>query len=110
MPRDAETDAVFSALADPTRRHLLETLSSGEQASATRLAGRLPISRQAVAKHLAALREAELVRADRVGRETLYSLQPEPLIAASDWIATVGAEWDGRLAKLKRSVERSVEG
>jgi DNA-binding transcriptional ArsR family regulator len=102
----AQVDSVFAALADPTRRHLLETLAAGERASATGLAGQLPISRQAVAKHLAALREADLVRADRVGRETLYSLQPEPLTAATEWIATVGAEWDGRLAKLKRSVER----
>ena len=95
---------LFAALADPTRRHLVERLASGGSASATALAAELPISRQAVAKHLAALREAELVRADRVGRETLYSLDPEPLDAATKWISTVGAEWDGRLAKLKRAL------
>jgi DNA-binding transcriptional ArsR family regulator len=100
----AQVDAVFTALADPTRRHLLETLARRDRASATGLAGELPISRQAVAKHLAALRDAELVRADRVGRETLYSLHPEPLDAATKWISTVGAEWDGRLAKLKRAL------
>jgi DNA-binding transcriptional ArsR family regulator len=100
----SEVDAVFAALADPTRRHLLQTLAGSDGVSATGLAGGLPISRQAVAKHLAALREAQLVRSDRVGRETLYSLRPEPLGEASRWIETVGAEWDSRLAKLRRSL------
>lgn len=100
----SEVDAVFTALADPTRRHLLQTLAGRDGVSATGLAGELPISRQAVAKHLAALREAELVRSDRVGRETLYSLRPEPLDEASRWIETVGAEWDSRLEKLRRSL------
>lgn len=95
------TDAVFAALADPTRRHLLEALASGS-ASATRLAAELPISRQAVAKHLAGLRAAHLVSAERAGRETLYSLDPEPLSDAAEWIARVGSEWDQRLAGLRR--------
>jgi DNA-binding transcriptional ArsR family regulator len=92
---------VFAALADPNRRHLLEALAQRE-ASATQLAADLPVTRQAVAKHLAALREAGLVDARRAGRETLYTLNPGPLDDAVTWIARVGGEWDTRLAALRR--------
>lgn len=95
-------DAVFAALADPTRRRVVETLAGGATVTASALAADLPISRQAVAKHLAALRRARLVRGERVGRETRYRLQAEPLGDAARWIATVGAEWDERLADLQR--------
>jgi DNA-binding transcriptional ArsR family regulator len=95
---------VFAALADPNRRHLLEALARNE-ASATQLASDLPVTRQAVAKHLAALREAGLVRSRRAGRETLYRLEPGPLDDAVAWITRVGDEWDGRLAALRRHVE-----
>jgi DNA-binding transcriptional ArsR family regulator len=98
----AAVDAVFTALADPTRRRLVETLAGGSTVTASALAADLPISRQAVAKHLAALRRARLVRTERVGRETRYRLRPEPLGDAAGWIATVGAEWDERLADLQR--------
>ena len=97
---------VFAALADPTRRHLVETLAAGGGASATSLAAGLPISRQAVAKHLAALGGAGLVQGRREGRETLYELRPQRLDEAAKWIASVGAEWDDRLARLRRLVER----
>ena len=97
-------DAVFAALADPTRRHLIEALA-GRPASATSLAADLPISRQAVAKHLAGLRSARLVTVKRSGREALYSLDPAPLTDAAEWIARVGAEWDRRLADLWRALE-----
>jgi DNA-binding transcriptional ArsR family regulator len=92
---------VFSALADPSRRRLLETLARRE-ATATELAADLPVTRQAVAKHLAALREAGLVDARRAGRETRYRLTPEPLEDAVAWIAEVGDAWDARLAALRR--------
>lgn len=98
----AAADAVFAALADPTRRSLVERLAGGGTATASALAGELPISRQAVAKHLGALGRARLVRSKRVGRETRYSLDPAPLTAAAEWIARVGGEWDGRLADLER--------
>jgi DNA-binding transcriptional ArsR family regulator len=97
---------LFAALADPTRRHLVERLASGGSASATALAAELPISRQAVAKHLAALGGAGLVEGHRSGRETLYELRPQRLDEAADWIAAVGSEWDDRLARLRRLVER----
>jgi DNA-binding transcriptional ArsR family regulator len=101
-----QVDAVFAALADPTRRGLLERLSRGDAVTASGLAATLPISRQAVSKHLAALNAAKLVRADRVGRETRYELRTEPLDDAARWIEAVGAEWDERLAALRRSVEK----
>ena len=100
------SDAVFSALGDPTRRRMIESLAACETATATALARELPITRQAVSKHLAALRGAELVSADRVGRETRYRLEPRPLADAARWIAGVGAEWDTRLADLDRLLAR----
>jgi DNA-binding transcriptional ArsR family regulator len=91
---------VFDALADPNRRYVLEALAQRETATATELAAEMPVTRQAVAKHLAALNEAGLVESRREGRETLYELTPGPLAAAMDWMAGVGAGWDSRLAKL----------
>ena len=104
MTATARADAVFTALADPTRRGLIETLSRRGRESITGLAADLPISRQAVAKHLAALSAAELVSSERVGRTTVYELRPEPLAEATRWIEMVGAEWDERLAALRRMV------
>lgn len=93
---------VFSALADPTRRHVVEALARGERVTPTVLAARLPISRQAVAKHLTALTEAGLVSPARAGREVRYALEPAAFAAAAEWMAEVGAEWDERLARLHR--------
>jgi DNA-binding transcriptional ArsR family regulator len=92
---------VFDALADPNRRYVLEALAQRDTATATELAAEMPVTRQAVAKHLAALNEAGLVESRREGRETRYELTPGPLATAMDWMAGVGAEWDSRLAKLK---------
>jgi DNA-binding transcriptional ArsR family regulator len=92
---------VFTALADPSRRRLLETLARRE-ATATELAADLPVTRQAVAKHLAALRDAGLVDARRSGRETRYRLTPGPLEDAVAWIGEVGDAWDARLDALRR--------
>ena len=93
---------VFGALADPNRRYVLEALAHRDTATATELAAEMPVTRQAVAKHLAALNEAGLVESRREGRETRYELTPGPLAAAMDWMAGVGAEWDSRLARLNR--------
>jgi DNA-binding transcriptional ArsR family regulator len=98
----AEVDAVFAALADPTRRRVIETLAAGSTVTASGLAAQLPITRQAVSKHLAALSRARLVRSARVGREVRYSLDADPLEDAARWIGRVGAEWDGRLGELQR--------
>ncbi|HLH66553.1 MAG TPA: metalloregulator ArsR/SmtB family transcription factor [Solirubrobacteraceae bacterium] len=99
----AGTDAVFAALADPTRRALLARIAAAP-ASATELAGELPISRQAVAKHLAALVGAGLLQRSRSGRDVLYRVTPEPLGDAVSWIARVGGQWDERLARLAREL------
>jgi DNA-binding transcriptional ArsR family regulator len=104
-PGDAKAGAVFAALADPTRRHLVAVLGAGGGATATGLAAELPISRQAVAKHLATLSRAGLVSQSRRGRESLFELDPRPLADAAQWLTAVGAEWDTRLADLKRLLE-----
>jgi len=93
-------DDVFAALADPTRREVLRSLSQRPELTASRLAGELPITRQAVTKHLAALQRAGLVEPRREGRETHYTLTPAPLADAMTWMADVGAHWDRRLARL----------
>jgi DNA-binding transcriptional ArsR family regulator len=98
---EPQVGAVFVALADPTRRHLVETLAEGPAATATGLAATLPISRQAVAKHLHLLEEARLVRRRRQGREAIFELDPAPMSDAAAWMATVGAEWDQRLDRLR---------
>lgn len=102
---EARVDLVFAALADPTRRHLVETLAAEPGATATGLAARLPISRQAVAKHLKLLGRAGLVSARRRGREARFELDPAPLADAATWIGAVGGEWDRRLGALQRLIE-----
>ena len=99
-------DSVFSALSDPSRRRLLESLAGRESASLSELAGQLPVTRQAVSKHLAALGEAGLVAATRVGRETRYRLTPEPLGDALDWMERIGDRWDERLRRLRDHLSR----
>jgi DNA-binding transcriptional ArsR family regulator len=102
----ADANDVFGALADPTRRALLERLSAEGGATATQLAAGLPMTRQAVAKHLAVLAGAGLVDARRQGRETRYRPTPAPLGEAVEWMTGIGAEWDERLAALARTVQR----
>jgi DNA-binding transcriptional ArsR family regulator len=102
----ADADAVFAALADPTRRGIYRELARGQADTASALARDLPISRQAVAKHLAALADAGLVASAREGRETRYRPTTGPLRDARAWMDEVGALWDDRLAALARLVER----
>jgi DNA-binding transcriptional ArsR family regulator len=97
---------VFDALADPHRRAMLDALAQRGEATPTELAAELPVTRQAVSKHLNALADAGLVESERVGRETRYRLTPEPLAEAAGWIARVGGEWDERLAALRGHLER----
>jgi DNA-binding transcriptional ArsR family regulator len=99
--------AVFAALADPTRREMVSRLLSDGTTSVPALTSTLPISRQAVAKHLATLDQAGLVeRAESAGREVRYRLRPGALSGASAWLAQADAAWEGRLRRLKRTVER----
>ena len=95
-------DQVFAALSDATRRDVLELIGARGEASATQLARELPVSRPATNKHLASLAEAGLVADRRQGREVLYRLTPAPMSEAMSWMATVGGEWDDRLAALRR--------
>jgi DNA-binding transcriptional ArsR family regulator len=97
-------DAVFDALGDASRRTLVRAIAARGDATATELAAGLPVTRQAVAKQLALLADAGLVRATRSGRETRYAVTPAPLEDAVSWMVEVGAQWDDRLARLGRSL------
>jgi DNA-binding transcriptional ArsR family regulator len=99
------TDRVFVALADPTRRDVLEVLGSRARASASALARDLPVSRQAILKHLAVLQEAGLVAGERHGREVQFTVQPGPLLATASWMTRLARTWDERLAALKHYAE-----
>jgi DNA-binding transcriptional ArsR family regulator len=101
---DLALGAVFAALADPTRRHVIEMLSQRSTVTASGLAEELPISRQAVAKHLRALTEAGLLARAQQGRETQYRLSPQPLDGAVRWMTAAGARWDQRLARLQEEI------
>ncbi|MFD9539019.1 ArsR/SmtB family transcription factor [Streptomyces sp. NPDC060022] len=98
-------DSVLGALADPTRRRLLDLLAAQGEATATTLAEGLPVSRQAVVKHLAVLDAAGLVTGGRVGREVRYTVRPAALDATARWMATLATDWDRRLADIKRVAE-----
>ena len=102
--RAGEGEDLFAALADPTRRRLLDRLSSDGPLSATDLARNAPVSRQAVAKHLGTLTAAGLVQPQRRGREVLYGVSPARLADASRWLADIGAKWDDRLAALGKQL------
>ena len=99
------TNAVFQALADPTRREVLRSLSASGPSTLAELSSRMPISRQAVAKHLSVLAGAGLVAGVGEVRGRRYRVTPRPLADAMDWMVDVGAGWDERLARLKRQVE-----
>jgi DNA-binding transcriptional ArsR family regulator len=96
--------AVFAALADPTRRAVVRSLAERQTVTASALAAQLPMTRQAVTKHLVTLAHAGLVEGHREGRETRYRLTPAPLDDAVRWMAEVGAAWDDRLARLRDHV------
>ena len=97
-------DAVFAALADPTRRGLFDAVVARGPVSATELADDVPISRQAVSKHLRILDDAGLVEARRRGRATMYEARPTGLREISDWVRAVDASWDRRLGRLHRQL------
>ncbi len=104
-PAVAELDELWSAVGDPTRRRMLNVLLNQGEATATTLAGELPVTRQAVSKHLAVLDRAGLVGSHRQGREVRYAVRPQRLYAATRSMAQVAAEWDARLSAIKRIAE-----
>lgn len=102
----ASADAVFDALGDPTRRAVLELVGRTGPATATELAAHLPVTRQAVVKHLDTLRAAGLVESNRTGRDVRYGLTAAPLESAAAWMARVGTTWDARLGRLQTRATR----
>ena len=96
---------VFQALADPTRRAILEVLRAGSQ-PVNGIARSFPISRPAISKHLRILREADLVKEVKVGRNHLYELHAEPLRDIDEWLAHYRHMWQHQLRNLKRYVEK----
>ncbi|MDN3359253.1 helix-turn-helix domain-containing protein [Actinomadura sp. DC4] len=109
MPPDNEAIAeqVFVALADPSRRAILGALASGGPATATDLAGQLPITRQAIAKHLTLLAEAGLVTASPGERRRVrYRLRSAPMQVAQQFLAAMARDWDGPLDALKDHLNR----
>ena len=101
----AEDDALWAAVADPTRRRVLDTLLEQGEATTTTLASALPVTRQAVAKHLVVLDRVGLVAGRRRGREVRYAVRPERLDDAATAMARVAAQWDERMARIKRLAE-----
>jgi DNA-binding transcriptional ArsR family regulator len=109
MPPDIEAIAeqVFVALADPSRRAILAALAKGGPATATDLASRLPITRQAVAKHLGLLAEAGLVTAEPGERRRIrYRLHSAPMQVAQQFLAALARDWDGRLDALRDHLDK----
>lgn len=94
-------DGVFTSLADPMRRAVLQAVADRGPLTATELAAQLPVTRQAIAKHLEVLRAAGLVRSARDGRDVRFSFDGAPLVDAVAWIEAVGDRWDRRLADLR---------
>jgi DNA-binding transcriptional ArsR family regulator len=108
-----ELGAVFAALADPTRRLMVQALLRDGSTSTPALSAGLPITRQAVAKHLATLEDAHLLeRVPSPGREVRYRLRGEALTQATDWLRETEAGWERRLGRLKGALEsgRSERG
>jgi DNA-binding transcriptional ArsR family regulator len=104
----ASPEATFSALADPTRRAVLDLLRRGSQ-PAGQIAAAFPLSRPAISKHLRLLRKAHLVQERREGRHRLYQLNPEPLKAVDSWLKQYRVFWETSLSNLKLFVEAEYE-
>ncbi|HEX4256576.1 MAG TPA: metalloregulator ArsR/SmtB family transcription factor [Streptosporangiaceae bacterium] len=103
-------ERVFGALADPTRRSILAVLAASGPATATDLAGRLPVTRQAIAKHLALLSDAGLVTAEPGERRRVrYRLKSAPMQVAQQFLAALARDWDGPLGALKQHLDLSTD-
>jgi DNA-binding transcriptional ArsR family regulator len=100
MTMESREQRVFLALADPTRRRLLERLSADGPKTASELAQEMPITRQGVSKHLQVMARAELVQVQKSGRERYYSFEPESFEEAVNWLTAVHDQWDKRLQAL----------
>jgi DNA-binding transcriptional ArsR family regulator len=103
-----DTQRVFNALADPTRRNIISTLTVDGARTATQLSQNMQITRQGVTKHLNILMDAQLISTGKQGREVYYKLTPQSLRSATQWIADIEALWDKRLASLRDLVEEDT--
>lgn len=103
---DPTPASVFAALGDHTRLALLRKLADGETRSITSLSASTKLTRQAVTKHLHVLERAGLVANIRIGRESKFALNPEPLASARTYLDTVSAQWEDALSRLRAHVER----
>ena len=111
--RDPIDDRLWSAIGDPTRRRILDLLLADGDGTATTLSEQLPVTRQAIAKHLGVLDRAALVAAKSEGREKRYRVNDAQLARAASQLAAVGAAWDARLLRIKRiakAIQRSRGG
>lgn len=104
-PATTIDDGLWSAIGDPTRRRMLDLLLADGAGTASSLSAQLPVTRQAVAKHLAVLDRAGLVRSSIAGRERRYHVESAQLERAAAQLADVGAAWDRRLQRIKRIAE-----
>ncbi len=109
MNPDHTVNEVLGALADPTRRQIVEILSDGQARSVSEITGHFRISRQAVTKHLAVLNDAGIVASERRGRDRHNRLQPHGLDPLRQWFSRYSKFWDGRLAALRQQVEQRQE-
>lgn len=100
-----ESAPVFSALGDVTRLELVSRLSDGQQHSITELADGLKLTRQGVTKHLRVLKQAGIVRSKRIGRETRFTIKPDPISKARDFLTRASLQWDENIGRLKAFVE-----
>ncbi|MDM5197107.1 winged helix-turn-helix domain-containing protein [Fictibacillus enclensis] len=105
LSTDEHFEIVLNAMADPTRRELLNLIAERGQATATILSSTVTVSRQAVVKHLNVLNKAGLVAGDRIGREMRYSVCPSQLSDTAEWMANLAANWDNKLHWVKRVAE-----
>jgi DNA-binding transcriptional ArsR family regulator len=101
--------SIFTALADPTRRHLLENLAKNSPKTATQLANDYPITRPGLIKHLNILEEAGLVKISQKGRDKGYILTPEPLSELEEWVQEINEIWGAKLLRLKEMLENEAK-
>ena len=108
MPKSARTPELaqlFAALGEPTRLAVVERLRDGSEQSIASIATGVPISRQALTKHLKVLEAAGIANSRRLGRQSVYRIDPAGLVAAERWIAHVSTQWDRAIDRLKKHVE-----
>lgn len=108
MAEAARKHDVFQAIADPTRRQVLQLLAEKEM-PISKITAQFPVSRTAIVKHLQILTEAELIQGQKVGREKIYRLQPESFSELKQWLSYFDLFWDNKLSILKHVVEKNQD-